>query len=147
MRPIHPLPPPPPAPKKRPLSGLPELIDRAEEIAALSIHQVATAIRELIQHIHLLKIDAQRYETAKKMTVAEWADARQLERVTGKPLDEIIDNLAPFRAEATKSICNYPDCNCPLDAPTDPNWCARGFLRVSLERRIRAWRITGERNG
>jgi hypothetical protein len=24
--------------------------------------------------------------------------------------------------------CSYPDCNCPFDAPADPNWCARGFL-------------------
>jgi hypothetical protein len=23
--------------------------------------------------------------------------------------------------------CNYPDCNCPFDAPDDPNWCARGW--------------------
>lgn len=23
--------------------------------------------------------------------------------------------------------CVYPDCNCPFDAPADPNWCARGL--------------------
>lgn len=28
--------------------------------------------------------------------------------------------------------CTYPDCNCPFDAPADPNWCARG-LPKSLE--------------
>lgn len=22
-------------------------------------------------------------------------------------------------------VCRYPDCNCPFDAPADPNWCAR----------------------
>jgi hypothetical protein len=27
--------------------------------------------------------------------------------------------------------CCYPDCNCPFDAPKDPNWCARGYLRGS----------------
>lgn len=24
--------------------------------------------------------------------------------------------------------CSYPQCNCPFDAPGDPNWCARGLL-------------------
>ena len=24
-------------------------------------------------------------------------------------------------------ICTYPDCKCPFDAPSDPNWCAKGF--------------------
>ena len=23
--------------------------------------------------------------------------------------------------------CSYPHCNCPFDAPADPNWCARGL--------------------
>lgn len=27
-------------------------------------------------------------------------------------------------------LCTYPACNCPLDAPSDPKWCARGFPRV-----------------
>jgi len=24
-------------------------------------------------------------------------------------------------------FCTYPKCNCPFDAPADPNWCARGL--------------------
>lgn len=24
-------------------------------------------------------------------------------------------------------VCTYPKCNCPFDAPSDPNWCARGL--------------------
>lgn len=24
-------------------------------------------------------------------------------------------------------FCTYPKCNCPFDAPSDPNWCARGY--------------------
>lgn len=27
--------------------------------------------------------------------------------------------------------CTYPKCNCPFDAPSDPNWCARGLSRPS----------------
>lgn len=26
--------------------------------------------------------------------------------------------------------CTYPICNCPFDAPTDPNWCARGLPKA-----------------
>lgn len=29
------------------------------------------------------------------------------------------------QSPAEHQVCNYPDCNCPLDAPADPNWCAR----------------------
>lgn len=27
--------------------------------------------------------------------------------------------------------CTYPDCNCPFDAPANPEWCARGLPRDS----------------
>lgn len=27
--------------------------------------------------------------------------------------------------------CTYPDCNCPFDAPADPNWCARGLPKTA----------------
>lgn len=30
----------------------------------------------------------------------------------------------------TPTKCTYPDCNCPFDAPADPNWCARGLPKV-----------------
>lgn len=26
-----------------------------------------------------------------------------------------------------KHLRTYPTCNCPFDAPGDPNWCARGY--------------------
>ena len=26
--------------------------------------------------------------------------------------------------------CTYPSCNCPFDAPADPNWCARGLPKA-----------------
>lgn len=27
----------------------------------------------------------------------------------------------------TTRYCMYPECECPFDAPADPNWCARGY--------------------
>lgn len=32
-----------------------------------------------------------------------------------------------------KATCKYPNCNCPFDAPGDPNWCARGLPHSSQE--------------
>jgi len=29
--------------------------------------------------------------------------------------------------KTTNQYCSYPKCNCPFDAPVDPNWCARGL--------------------
>lgn len=30
------------------------------------------------------------------------------------------------------ATCIYPKCNCPFDAPSDPNWCARGLPHVDI---------------
>lgn len=30
-------------------------------------------------------------------------------------------------AAPVAQVCAYPDCNCPFDAPADPDWCARGL--------------------
>lgn len=35
--------------------------------------------------------------------------------------------LQAFDATNGGPVCSYPDCNCPFDAPADPDWCARGF--------------------
>lgn len=38
----------------------------------------------------------ERYETARRMSPHQWKDAWLLNRNTGKPFDEIIDDLRPF---------------------------------------------------
>jgi hypothetical protein len=40
--------------------------------------------------------DAARYAIARRMSPQQWADAWELNHRTGKPFDEIIDDLAPF---------------------------------------------------
>ena len=37
-----------------------------------------------------------RYETARRMNPKQWTDAWKLNLSTGKPFDEIIDNMRPF---------------------------------------------------
>lgn len=40
--------------------------------------------------------DAERYRTARCMTPHQWSAAWELNVATGKPFDEIIDNMRPF---------------------------------------------------
>ena len=43
-----------------------------------------------------LRKDAERYRTARCMTPHQWSAAWELNVATGKPFDEIIDNMRPF---------------------------------------------------
>lgn len=48
-------------------------------------------------------------------------------------IDALIERVIPVATtpgSAPKTHCNYPYCNCPFDAPADPNWCARGLPHV-----------------
>lgn len=40
--------------------------------------------------------------------------------------------------------CSYPNCNCPFDAPSDPNWCARGLKRHEVKDDAWAMRLVNE---
>ena len=46
--------------------------------------------------IDRLRKDAERYRTARCMTPYQWSAAWELNVTTGKPFDEIIDNMRPF---------------------------------------------------
>ena len=53
---------------------------------------------QVIKDIADLRLAAQRYETARRMSPRQWADAWKLNISTGKPFDEIIDHMRPFMA-------------------------------------------------
>ena len=38
--------------------------------------------------------------------------------------------MTPSTTNTAALVCSYPQCNCPFDAPADPNWCARGLPRT-----------------
>ncbi len=46
--------------------------------------------------VDALRKDAERYRTARCMTPHQWSAAWELNVATGKPFDEIIDNMRPF---------------------------------------------------
>lgn len=50
------------------------------------------AMEELLR----LRIAYKRYETARRMNPRQWAEAWKLNLTTGKPFDEIIDDMRPF---------------------------------------------------
>lgn len=43
-----------------------------------------------------LRSGFERYETARRMNPRQWADAWELNIRTGKPFDDIVDDLRPF---------------------------------------------------
>lgn len=50
----------------------------------------------LYAEIERLQIGHDRYEVARRMNPAQWRDAWVLNTRTGKPFDEIVDDLRPF---------------------------------------------------
>ena len=41
--------------------------------------------------------------------------------------NHIEDNLVMVAQPEQEPLCIYPDCNCPMDAGPEPDWCARGY--------------------
>lgn len=68
------------------------------KIAALqqSITIRDTEIARLETDLELARIGARRYEVARRMGPRMWTDAHNLNVSTGKPFDQIIDELMPF---------------------------------------------------
>ena len=64
-------------------------------------------IVELERKCNRFKIGHDRYETAKRMTPILWADVVSQSITTGKPFDDIIDDLRPFIFQ--KAIKNQGD--------------------------------------
>lgn len=50
----------------------------------------------LNSEIERLRIGHERYETVRQLNLAQFRAALELNRRTGKPFDEIIDDLRPF---------------------------------------------------
>jgi len=86
--------------------------------------------------------DLHALEAERETLLAGREAIEQALRINRDRIDAIVERQAPpdyivqpdkgapagfYAARATKIHCNYPHCDCPFDAPADPNWCARGF--------------------
>lgn len=63
---------------------------------------LADHVRKLSVSEEYWRIGFDRYETARRMNPQQWAEAWALNISTGKPFDEIIDNLRPFMTPNAK---------------------------------------------
>jgi len=73
-------------------------------------------------------------DAERETLLAARSSIEQALAINGRRIDAAIDRLAdaePSAPSTTKTSCNYPKCNCPFDAPADPNWCARRLPRGS----------------
>ena len=68
----------------------------AQPRGANSVLVPATELAELRAQVEQYRQGHERYETARRMNPQQWKDAWKLNVSTGKPFDEIIDDLRPF---------------------------------------------------
>jgi len=59
------------------------------------INRLANKLASLYCVNGALRTGDERYETARRMNPRQWADAWKLNTTTGKPFDEIIDDMRP----------------------------------------------------
>ena len=64
--------------------------------AADEIERLTNKLASLYCVNGALRTGHDRYETARRMNQRQWADAWKLNLSTGKPFDEIIDDMRPF---------------------------------------------------
>lgn len=72
--------------------------DAAADIADLTVALEAaeSEARVLRCEVEWLRVGHDRYETARRMNPQQWLNAWEMSIRTGKPFDEIIDNLRSF---------------------------------------------------
>lgn len=58
--------------------------------------EIAAELAWRDSEIDRLRLCESRYETVRRMSIRQWIDAWELNISTGKPFDEIIDDLRPF---------------------------------------------------
>lgn len=62
----------------------------------LDLDDVAGGHQLALEELAGLRLARDRYETARRMNPRQWAAAWELNATTGKPFDEIIDNMRKF---------------------------------------------------
>ena len=73
-----------------------DVLTRLDACAECEQSPLAPLLADAAAEIRMLRKDAERYRTARCMTPHQWSAAWELNVVTGKPFDEIIDNMRPF---------------------------------------------------
>ena len=111
-----------------------EAFDYSAEFPAVD----AEALQYALDHLSLegtLTFSARYYKAKYEALANPEADAVLRALVVANPGTSI---FTPDQFDAMRKVlkaafgprCTYPDCNCPFDAPANPEWCARNLPRV-----------------
>lgn len=73
-----------------------DVLTRLDACAECEQAPLAPLLADAAAEIRMLRKVAERYRTARCMTPHQWSAAWELNVATGKPFDEIIDNMRPF---------------------------------------------------
>ena len=76
--------------------GMPDDGCNSTENTITAIRLLHAVRRDDEAEIERLRIGHDRYETARRIPPRQWADVWKLNTTTGKPFDEIIDDMRPF---------------------------------------------------
>ena len=70
---------------------------------ATTVVALENEIESLRARVEQYRKGHERYETARRMSLEQWEDAWTLNITPGTPIDEIIDDLAPYRTAIDKA--------------------------------------------
>ena len=70
--------------------------DTVSDLHYINFQQVCNSLIKAWELVDSYKLGAKRYEIARRMNPRQWKDAWELNISTGKPFDQIIDELGPF---------------------------------------------------
>jgi hypothetical protein len=74
----------------------------------LDLDDVASGHPVAVEELASLRLARDRYETARRMNPRQWADAWKLNTTTGKPFDEIIDDMRQFMVPNVLELSDTP---------------------------------------
>lgn len=108
-------------------SGTPDRLSRAEkylhdiELLTSGVVSAGGAACSIVHAIHI--VDWGWDHLADLM-------AQKREQIRAALAEKLTDEVLgghDQRGSLYGGCCDYPNCNCPFDAPADPTWCARGL--------------------
>ena len=79
--------------------------------------RLTTELAALRERLGAAELGAKRYETLRRFNAQQFTDAFVLNRRTGKPFDEIVDDMRPFMFPAMSASTKEPKHDAPIPAP------------------------------
>lgn len=109
-----------------------ELINKASAIVSSNISpdKNVEAVREKLLQRSVFGLEKYGVTTERKdIDLVGWLNHLQQELMDAAVyVQAMIELQTQAVVSAQKEhVCTYPKCDCTFDAPSDPNWCVRGY--------------------